>query len=385
MTAAIFPDRADATAPHGKVMVYVHDLRTSGVVRNTLAIARKVAERYEVVLVAGHRDGYLLDEAAAGPWRLVTLADDAGGGWAAIVRRLRRLVRAERPDVLLSTGNRGHWTVRPAVLGLRRPLRLYRISNSIDRHGDGRAGVRGIGFRLLAADAHRLFLVGQATATAPQFGPALAEGRVDVLANGIDRERARRRASEARTPAGVTPAEPYILSIGRFAPQKDFPTLIRAAAIVARERPLTLVIIGKGGAAERQALVDAAQAAGLGDRLILPGETDNVFAWLAQAAAFVLPSRWEGSSMALLEALAVGTPIVTTRQAGDAAHVLDDGRYGLLVEAGDETAMAAAIRRQLSDERVVPGDRAAAFDADTVIARYAAAIDRAVGEARSPH
>ena len=363
-------------------MIYVHDLRTSGVVRNTLAIARKVAERQEVVLVAGHRDGYLADAADAGGWRLLTLWPDRGGSWARTVPRLRRVIRAERPDVLLSTGNRGHWTVRPAVVGLRRPLRLYRISNSIDRHGSSQLGLRRVGFRLLTADAHRLFLVGRATAAAPQFADALAEGRADIIANGIDRGRAQALSALPREPAGIATDRPYILSIGRFVAQKDFPTLIRAAAIAARQQPLDLVIIGKGSAAERQALVDAGSAAGFGDHLFLPGETDNVFAWLRDAAAFVLPSRWEGSSMALLEALAVGTPIVATRQAGDAAHVLDQGRYGLLVEAGDVASMAAAILRQLSDSPVLPGHRAADFDADDTLTHYADAVDRAVAAAR---
>lgn len=91
------------------------------------------------------------------------------------------------------------------------------------------------------------------------------------------------------------------------------------------------------------------------------GEIDNVFAWLALAGVFALPSRWEGSSMALLEALAVGVPVIASRQAGDAALVLEEGRYGLLVDAGDAPGLARAILRQCSPDAVRPGDRADAF------------------------
>jgi glycosyltransferase involved in cell wall biosynthesis len=76
---------------------------------------------------------------------------------------------------------------------------------------------------------------------------------------------------------------------------------------------------------------------------------------------FVLPSRWEGSSVALLEAMAVGVPVIASRLAGDAAQVLDEGRYGLLVGGDDRTELARAILVQLSGYAVRPGDRACAY------------------------
>ncbi len=84
---------------------------------------------------------------------------------------------------------------------------------------------------------------------------------------------------------------------------------------------------------------------------------------------FALASHWEGSSIALLEALAAGTPTVVSRAAGDAAEVLDHGRYGLLVDPGDADAFAAALLRQIEDP-VFPGDRAAAFDMATMARAY---------------
>ena len=175
-----------------------------------------------------------------------------------------------------------------------------------------------------------------------------------------------------------------MLSIGRHAPQKDFRTLVRAAALASRSRPLRLAIVGKGDAAVKHELQALAAEEGPTGRLLLADETANVFAWLARANLFVLPSRWEGSSMALLEALAVGVPIVATQQAGDAAHVLDGGRYGVLVEAGDVESMAGAILAQLSAEAVLPGRRARDFNAADVLERYASAVDRAVARAIRP-
>jgi glycosyltransferase involved in cell wall biosynthesis len=369
----------------GRVMFFVHDLRASGVVRNTLAIARKVAERHDVLLVSRYDHGFLASEGETDPrWRFESLFPGTTGTQISAIAKLRRLIRQTRPDVVFSTGNRGHWVVRPATFGLERPLRLYRISNNIDRSGHGQAGVRGLGARLLAGDAEKLFLVGRATATAPQFAGAIAAGRADAVPNGVDLAAARQRAAAASPCTWLDGPEPVILSIGRLAPQKDFPTLIRAAAAASRQRPLRLVILGTGDAAARRRLEAVAAKEGFGGRLLLAGETDNVFAWLSRASAFVLPSRWEGSSMALLEALAVGVPVVATWQAGDAGHVLEGGRWGRLVDAGDDRAMAAAILGQLSAQAVLPGPRAESFDAADVLERYAAGVDQAVTRAVRP-
>lgn len=364
----------------GRVLVFVHDLRASGVVRNTLAIAARVAREHQVVLVARNDDGLLKQDVRGAPFCYRALFPGSHGSTAAAALRLRRLVREWKPDVLLSSGNRGHVVARLALLGLKRPLRLYRISNSLET-GRRDLGLRAAWARLLAADSDTLFIVGEATARSSGLSQAVASGRAIVVTNGVDRDRARQLAA-APAPVGYPGADlPLIVSVGRLAPQKDFPTLIRAAALAARTKPLRLAIVGKGEPAAGEALRSVATEFGLGEqRFLLAGESDNVFAWLARASVFVLPSLWEGSSMALLEALAVDVPIVATRQAGDAAHVLDDGRYGLLIDSGDVQAMASAILRQLSDP-LRPGDRADMFTQQRTLDTYAARVNAAVARA----
>lgn len=382
MAAAPITTEGSRGRASGRVMIFVHDLRASGVVRNTLAIAGRVARDHDVMLVARSADGLLADEVRAGEFGFRSLfpSGHSGSLWSAAAR-LRRLVREWEPDVLLSSGNRGHVVARLALIGLRSPSRLYRISNSIAR-GRGDLGLRGLAMRVFAAGADSLFLVGAATASAPAFAKAIAEGRARVIPNGVDRERALAFAA-APAPEGWPGDDlPLIVSVGRLAPQKDFPTLVRAAAIAARRTPLRLAIVGKGDEQARSQLIALARAHGLdSDRFLLPGETGNVFAWLARAAAFVLASRWEGSSVALLEALALDLPVVATREAGDAAEVLGDGRFGLLVDAGDAEAMAEAILRQLSPAQVRPGERVRDYSVARTLDLYAEGIDQAVARA----
>ncbi|HKR90378.1 MAG TPA: glycosyltransferase, partial [Phenylobacterium sp.] len=147
-------------------------------------------------------------------------------------------------------------------------------------------------------------------------------------------------------------------------------------------RRLRLAIIGGGAAGEQARLAGLARDAGLGDDFLLAGETGNVFAWLKRAAVFALPSRWETSSLALLEALAAGTPVVASRLAGDAAQVLDEGRYGLLFDGHDPDALAKALLAQ-AVAPVRPGDRALAYDLSLTNEAYARLVAEVLAAGRA--
>lgn len=230
--------------------------------------------------------------------------------------------------------------------------------------------------RLFVRDAASLAIVGEAIGAAPLFADAIADGRAVVIPNGVDVDRARRMAAAPSPHRWLDGGPPVVLGIGRLHPQKNFDLLIEACALLRTTTPLRLVILGAGAADEKSRLQALADARGLGPDFLLAGETDNVFAWLSRAAVFALPSRWEGSSMALLEALAVDVPVVVSRAAGDAEQVLDRGRYGRLVDGDDPPAVAAAIADQLSPARILPGDRATAYSLGATLDRYAALVDR---------
>ncbi|MCH7813976.1 MAG: glycosyltransferase family 4 protein [Planctomycetes bacterium] len=123
--------------------------------------------------------------------------------------------------------------------------------------------------------------------------------------------------------------------------------LVRATALVCRAQPVQLVIVGDGP--YREELVAAIVANDLADSVRLLGMRGDVASWLQAADAFVFPSRTEGLPNALLEAMAVGLPVVTTDVAG-CRDLIEDGRTGLLVPVDDAAALAAAMLRLL-DQR----------------------------------
>jgi glycosyltransferase involved in cell wall biosynthesis len=137
------------------------------------------------------------------------------------------------------------------------------------------------------------------------------------------------------------PATPLILSVGELCYRKGFDTLLRAFARVRAQRPCRLMILGRGG--ERTALLALADELGMANDVALPGFVPEPYAYMAHADLFAFTSRWEGLGFVPIEALAVGTPVVSTDCPSGPREVLADGRYGPLVPVDDAAALARAL------------------------------------------
>jgi len=138
---------------------------------------------------------------------------------------------------------------------------------------------------------------------------------------------------------------PVLISVARLAEQKDLGVLLEALAMVRARQEARLIVLGEGplrGALERRV-----QELGLSGVVDMPGHVANPYAFLAKADLFVLSSAWEGSPNALIEALALGLPVVSTDCPSGPAEILDGGRYGRLVPVGDSDALAEAIGQTL--------------------------------------
>ena len=195
---------------------------------------------------------------------------------------------------------------------------------------------------------------------------------VTVIPNGVDLDLFR------PAPGGPPPGLLTVLSVGRFAPQKNIAGLLRAAAEAARKvgRPFRLELVGDGP--ERESLRILAQALGLADRVtFLPWQSREALVARYQGAhLFALPSFQEGMPNVALEAMACGLPILGTR-IGGTEELVTDGENGLLVPSGDEAALAAALAALLDDDalRARMGsrspERAARYRWAAVAAAYA--------------
>ena len=142
--------------------------------------------------------------------------------------------------------------------------------------------------------------------------------------------------------------EIVLVAVGRLAEIKNYNMLLEAFARAVKELPvLRLVMVGDGP--ERAKLEATAMHLGLSDRVHFLGARDDVREWLALSHVFVLPSLYEGISIALLEAMAAGLPAVAT-QVGGNPEVVTDQQNGILVESGDVEGFARALVVLARDE-----------------------------------
>ena len=174
----------------------------------------------------------------------------------------------------------------------------------------------------------------------------LSRTQVAVIPNPVVSDDIEALANEPLEHPWFAPgAPPVLLAAGRLTTQKAFPTLLRAFARLVPERDLRLMILGEGP--DRTALQAEIDALGLGARVALPGFDPNPFRYLSRARLFVLSSAWEGLPGVLIQAMACGTPVVSTDCPSGPREVLENGRLGPLVPVGDAEALAAAIARTL--------------------------------------
>lgn len=140
---------------------------------------------------------------------------------------------------------------------------------------------------------------------------------------------------------------PVILGVGRLSPQKDFATLIQAFAQVRKHHQARLMILGEGSKLDH--LKGLVQDFNLTEDVAFPGFVDNPYSYMARAGVLVLSSAWEGFGNVLVEAMAAGTPVVSTDCESGPAEILAQGQYGKLVPVGDSQAMAEAILATLTE------------------------------------
>jgi len=313
--------------------------------------ARRLVARGERVaaLASADRavDAFASDLAAAGA-RVERAGGPAApiGGFEAMVRRLR----ARPPDIL-----HAHLPWPHACPWLPLASRM--------------AGVRSI-----VATEHLLFpethlrddlrkrfggaFVDRAIAVSTRIAETLVSrwgyplSRVVVVPNGVDLAQFPGPGAEARSRGrralGLDENALLVGSVGRLEEQKGFGNLVRAAArLLPRFPELGVAIAGEGSLAGT--LRDDARRTGLGERLHLPGRIAAIPDFLAALDLFVLPSHWEGMPLSLLEAMAMGIPVVATGTPGALEIFAGPERVGVAVTIGNDEMLAESIAALLSD------------------------------------
>ena len=170
----------------------------------------------------------------------------------------------------------------------------------------------------------------------------LRSNNIKVIYNPIVTPKLIQKLQEPLDHPWFADGEPQvILGVGRLNQQKDFSTLIQAFAKVRQQQKAKLVILGEGE--ERFHLESLVKELGIAEDVALPGFVDNPYIYMAKATLLVLSSAWEGFGNVLVEAMAAGTPVISTNCESGPAEILANGKYGKLVSVGDSRELARAI------------------------------------------
>jgi glycosyltransferase involved in cell wall biosynthesis len=272
-----------------------------------------------------------------------------------LVRRLRRLVAARRPDLVQANGSD---TLKYAVLALRgarpRPPLVYRSISIQSLWLRGALHRRWNRWLLHQVDHVAAVSRGAADDLVATHG--LAPGRVSVLPLGTpagpppDPAAARARLADA---AGLDPAGPLLVHVGSFTPEKDHALLLAAFREVRHRLPAArLVLLGDGPLrpeVERRAAAGSAagDTGGAGPAVRFLGARPDAAELAGGADLLVLSSRIEGTPGVVLEAAARGVPAVATA-VGGLPEVVEHGRTGLLTAPGDAAELAGALLELLA-------------------------------------
>ena len=363
--------------PGTRIGFFLPDLNGGGAERMTLNLMPALAALgYAPFLVVGCRRGSLWPAVPPGT-DVVCLESES---WSGMLLGLQRLLRARRPDVLIASMGRCNmlalWARALTGVKTRIVIREHVVISALAALAGGRAAFTPLFYRLFAKWADAIVAVSDGVADDMARLAHVPRTQVQVIYNPVLTPLFETQlAGDVDHPFFAPDGPPVFLGVGRFEPQKDFATLIRAFALLRQSRPGKLLLIGEGTL--RAELEVLCRRLNIESDVAFLGFREDRLLYMRRASVFVLPSLMEGFSNVVVEALAAGTQVVSTDCPSGPRFVLEDGRYGTLVPVGDAAAMARAMGDAVDNPRPMDEGRrrALAFTAARAAKKYAKLIE----------
>lgn len=321
------------------VLHIVCNLIRGGTEGQCARVAMELARRGQTHrVVVFRREGFFLPmvEAACGPVEEIGIRRMVRLEAAAALRRLAKRLRRERFDLVHA------WDADAAIFG-QFAAAWAGVPLITSRRDLGEIYPPHKVWLMRRADRRAKLIVANAQAIAAHFAKqGTPREKFVVIPNILDVEESDRLAATAFSRAAALPTGPRVVMVARLDPEKDVPTLIYAAELVAKQHPdVSFVIAGDG--VERASLEAMAQRHGLSGRMVFLGDITEVPSLLRLCAIGVLtPSRNEGLSNTILEYMAASLPVVATDCGGN-KELVREGEGGCVVPVGDAEKLAHAL------------------------------------------
>ncbi len=366
-------------APDGvrrlSLAITMQDLTGGGVERQTITLAREMQERgVAVTLLVNEAVGELLGSVPA----TIRLVDLQRRRTSRAIPALASFLRREKPDVLLANLNHNNIAAVLANILAGMPAKVIICQHSVLsadylRTKGWSHRVTPLAYRLMSQGFERAVAVSGGIAREFRTISHIPQRKITVIHNPVIGPDFDLRAGQAAEHPWLNePGRPLFVTAGRLVDIKDHATLLRAFAIYRRHGHGRLLILGSGPL--RESLGGLAEELGLNDAVDFLGFQENPLPFFRLASAFVLSSYAEGFGNVLVEAMGCGTPVIATNCEHGPAEILDDGRYGVLVEPRNAQALADAMTKVSEFPNKWPApllkDRASAFSTDSCVMAY---------------
>ncbi len=333
-----------------KVLFVTPTLAFGGAERVLLTLIATMDRRaYKPVLAALSTTGSYQGEVP--DWlRVHDLKRESRFSFPGLIFKMADVLRRERPDIAVAFTGLANLVVllahRLAKTGTRIVVTEHINPTQMYASAEEPLGiVKRKMIRWLYPSADQIIAVSQGVRDDLVGNFGLPPEKIAVVYDPVDLRRVRDLGAEPAGHPWFASVRPVIASAGRMTSQKDFPTLLRAFAILRRTYPARLVLIGDGP--EKNRLRGLAWELGVAEDTAFVGYRPNPYKYMARASVFVLPSKFEGFGLVLVEAMALGVPVVSTCCPSGPEEILRRGADGLLVPVGDHERLASAITRLL--------------------------------------
>ena len=325
-----------------KVLFHIYSLGKGGAERVVTTLAAEMARRGLEVCVATlcvSKEDYPLPANVRRISVGLTAAEEKRSRLSRMrlrIGRLRECMKREQPDVVYAFMQTANYRAVLAARGLRIPVIISVRSDPAVDYASPKQKFLANNLYRKAAGA-----VFQTTGARDFFDRQVAE-RAAVILNPLHPKYGSAPQPKERRPA--------VVSVGRFHEAKDYMTLVKAFERITKDHPQVKLEI-YGGASEDNTIHQIREwvrSHHLTERILFMGNHEDLEKCIFDAACYVLSSKYEGMPNALMEAMALGVPVVATDcPSGGPAALIEDGENGLLVTVGDDKEMAAAIRKML--------------------------------------
>ena len=294
--------------------------------------------------------------------------------------KLVKYFRKEKPPVILSALNHVNivtlWAKRIAFSKVRVIISEHNtLSIAQGKNSNWKNKLIRACMRMTYSNAGAIVAVSKGVADDLAAELKIARTSIEVIYNPVVTEKLHQLSFAPVVHPWTAPGQPaIILGIGRLTEAKDFSTLIRSFEKVRKDHSTRLVILGEGNL--RSELERLVLDLDLADDVLLPGFVENPYAWMRCASVFVLSSVWEGLPTVLIEAMACGTPVVSTNCPSGPSEILENGKWGRLVPVRDYEALALEISATLvNDAKPNVSSRAMDFTVEKSVQNYLKLIE----------